>query len=243
MIHNRLIRISLVGMACFAASAEDAGNEPMVPLKIELPEPYYGGTPTSYWSSNLEEESFKPRPEFLAPAGTANVAKGKLVTSSDKSPLIGSIAQITDGDKAYGKNSLVELNEGLQWVQIDLEKSHEIFAVLVWHFHEGKRVYFDLVVLVSDDPTFKTGVQTVYNNDVDNSAGLGAGPDKEYVESYRGRLIDAKGVKGRYVRLYTQGNSDSNLNHYVEVEVWGRRPDLVPIKIEVPEPFVGGVPL
>jgi hypothetical protein len=28
-------------------------------------------------------------------------------------------------------------------------------------------------------------------------------------------------VKGRYVRLYSNGNTSNDLNHYVEVEVYG----------------------
>jgi hypothetical protein len=35
-------------------------------------------------------------------------------------------------------------------------------------------------------------------------------------------LIDAKGVKGRYVRLYSAGNTSNKMNHYIEVEVWGK---------------------
>ena len=37
-----------------------------------------------------------------------------------------------------------------------------------------------------------------------------------------GKLIDAKGVKGRYVRLYSKGNTTNKLNHYIEVEVFGK---------------------
>ena len=44
----------------------------------------------------------------------------------------------------------------------------------MWHFHSQARVYRDVIVKVSDDPTFKTGT-IVYNNDHDNSAKLGAG--------------------------------------------------------------------
>ena len=44
--------------------------------------------------------------------------------------------------------------------------------------------------------------------------------DYEYIETYEGRLIDAKGVKGRYVRLYSNGNTSSDMNHYIEVEVY-----------------------
>jgi hypothetical protein len=199
-----------------AASAQDTE-----PLNIQLPEPFFGGTPIDYWSANLEPEDYKDRPALMVPKGTVLLSKGKTVTSSCKTPTAGDLKQITDGDKDYAKKSLVELGSGLQWVQIDLEKTAAIQAICVWHFHEGKRVYFDMVVQISDDPEFKTGVTTVYNNDADNSAGLGAGKDKEYIENNKGRLIKVDGVKGRFVRLYTKGNTSSEMNHYVEVEVYG----------------------
>jgi hypothetical protein len=204
------------------AAAPAAAAEGMEPIKIELPEAFFGGTPTDYWSANLEQEDFKKRPDFLAPKGTTNVAKGKAVSSSTNDPVMGELSQLTDGDKDYVKKSLVELEKGVQWVQVDLEQPHNVYAIVVWHFHEGKRVYFDIVAQVSDDPNFKENVTTVYNNDLDNSAGLGVGPDKEYIENNKGRLIDAKGAKGRYVRLYSQGNTNNDMNHYIEVEVYGK---------------------
>jgi hypothetical protein len=76
-------------------------------------------------------------------------------------------------------------------------------------------------VQVADDADFTQNVRALYNNDYDNSAGLGVGNDKEYFENYEGRLIDAKGAKGRYVRLYSNGSTYSALNRYTEVEVYG----------------------
>ena len=48
------------------AVAEDAKVE----LKLELPEPYFGGTPLDYFGPNLEEPDYKPRPPFQVPANT-----------------------------------------------------------------------------------------------------------------------------------------------------------------------------
>ena len=36
------------------------------------------------------------------------------------------------------------------------------------------------------------------------------------------KLIDAKGFQGRYVRCYSKGNTNNDLNHYIEVEVYGK---------------------
>ena len=55
---------------------------------------------------------------------------------------------------------------------------------------------------------FITNVHTVFNNDHDNSSGLGLGEYKEYWENYEGKLFAAQGVTGRYVRLYSDGSTD-----------------------------------
>ena len=204
------------------AKPADAAAGDNEALKIELPEPFFGGTPLDYWSPNLEPEDYKDRPPVMVPKGTALLSKGKTVTSSAKNPSVGELKQITDGDKDYAKSSLVELGSGVQWVQVDLQAEHTLYAVLLWHFHEGKRVYFDVVVQLSNDPEFKTGVTTVYNNDADNSAGLGVGKDKEYIENNKGRLVKVDGVKARYIRCYTNGNTANEMSNYVEVEAFGK---------------------
>ena len=79
-----------------------------------------------------------------------------------------------------------------------------------------------MVVQVSNDPTFNSGVNTIFNDDLSNQLGLGAGKNQNYIETYQGKLIDAKGAQGRYVRLYSNGNTANKLNHYIEVEVWGK---------------------
>jgi hypothetical protein len=107
-------------------------------------------------------------------------------------------------------------------VQIDLGTPGTISAILVWHYHSQARVYRDVVVQISDDPAFAKGVTTVFNSDYANNLGFGAGKDMAYMESYEGKLIDARGTKGRYVRLYSNGNTSNKLNHYIEVEVFGK---------------------
>src|SRR5690606_36405720 len=202
--------------------AATAPAEEQAPHPIELPQPAFGGTPLNYYGPNLEPQSFKKRPPFMAPKGTELVSRGKKVTASAE-PTMGKLEQITDGDKEAGESSLVELPPGDkgQWVQIDLGQEYHIAAILVWHFFAYDRVYHDVVVQVASDPDFTQDVTTVYNNDIENDLGLGAGKDKEYIESYEGRLMDAKGAKGRYVRLYTRKNTNDAANHYIEVEVFG----------------------
>lgn len=210
------------------ASAEDAAKPAEAPkgdlekLNIELPKPMFVGTPKDI-KGNLDPAAKKGqlRGAFMVPKGTTNVALKKPVTSSDMAPIIGELELITDGDKDGSDGSFVELGFGVQHVQIDLKADYNIHAVVVWHYHSQARVYRDVVVQVSDDPDFIKGVTTVFNNDHDNTAGLGIGKDYEYIENFEGKLVDTKGVKGRYVRLYSNGNTSSDLNHYIEVEVYG----------------------
>jgi len=191
-----------------------------LPLVIEFPPELIEGTPKAMNVPNLVYPPEQP-PVFYVPQGTALLSKGKNVTSSDDNPIIGSLDLITDGDKQAGEGYFVELVEGLQWVQIDLEKAAAIHAIWLWHYHSQRRAYHDVIVQISDDPAFKTGVTTVYNNDYDNSAKFGVGSDNPYVETRFGLLVDGKGTKGRYVRLYSNGNTSNEMNHYIEVEVYG----------------------
>jgi hypothetical protein len=212
--------IAAVGMAILApaAVAQEPGKEV---LKITLPKPMFVGTPKNIRTPNLETITGKPRGPFMVPAGTVLLSAGKPVLSSDKEPVIGEIAFVTDGKKSGEDGYYVELGPMLQWVQIDLGRSQELQAIVAWHYHSQARVYRDVVVQVSDDKDFISGVTTVFNNDHDNTAGLGAGKDKEYIETFDGKLFDPKGAKARYVRLYSGGNTSNDMNHYVEVEVFG----------------------
>ena len=194
----------------------------LVPLDIKLPEPLFKDTPLNITVPNLEKPLGKHRPDFLAPIGTKNAALGKLASSSDDQPLIGEIEMITDGDKEAADGSYVEFGPFAQHITIDLDAVHEIYAIVVWHYHKQPHVYFDVVVQVADDPNFITNVRTLFNNDIDNSAGLGVGKDMHYTETNEGKLIDAHGVRARYVRLYSNGNAVNDLNHYIEVEVYGK---------------------
>ena len=192
------------------------------PLNIALPQSMFVGTPQNFKIDNLEKPLGHLRPPFLAPEGTINAALKKLIKSSDDEPIIGEIELINDGDKEASEGSFIELGPGQQNITIDLKGRYVIYAIIVWHFHQSARVYKDVVVQVSDDPDFVVGVSTVFNNDMDNSLGLGVGNNLHYVETNEGKLIDSKGVEGRYVRLYSNGNTFNDLNHYIEVEIYGK---------------------
>jgi hypothetical protein len=210
-----------LALALLLTAAPGLRAEDQKPLVTELPKPLFVGTPAPIKVANLEPARSGARPAFLIPAAAQNLALKKPVTGSDAQPLLGDLELLTDGDKDGSEGSYVELAPGTQWVQLDLGAPATLHALLVWHFHAQARAYLGVVAQISDDPDFIRDVTTVYNNDVQNLCGQGAGKDPTYIETYEGRLIDAKGTRGRYVRLYSRGNSANSLNHYIEIEAWG----------------------
>jgi len=216
--------------ATFAPAADDAkpADGKLVPLKYEIPKAMFIGTPKNIKASaTLEPYSEKPRAALMIPNGCTNLAAKKKVTSSDQAPIIGELSLVTDGDKDGSDGSFVELAPGKQWVQIDLENPADISAIVVWHYHQEGRVYHAVVAQISDDPEFTKEVKTVFNNDFANSLGFGVGKQLEYIDDYRGKALavkDEKGapVRGRYVRLHSNGNTSNDQNHYIEVEVYGK---------------------
>lgn len=191
-----------------------------IPLTTLIPSEKIEGTPIEVKVPNLKPAAAKVS-ELQVPRGTVLLSKGKPVTSSDDFPIIGELSYVTDGEKDAGEGYFLELSNGLQWVQIDLEQQADIQAIWLWHFHSQRRAYHDVIVQISDDPKFSSGVTTVFNNDFDDSSKLGKGSDAPYIESQYGLLIPVKALKGRYVRLYSQGNTSNDMNHYIEVEVFG----------------------
>ena len=215
---------SLLAMAftvgCFASSirAEDAKSTE--PLALKLPNHTLKGTPEDLpVGPNIEPPSDKAPTPLQVPKGVTNVAAGKPVTSS-VAPFLGALSQITDGKKEPSDDDAVEFKKGSQWVQVDLGQSYAIHAVAMWHDHRYVQAMHDVILQVSDDPQFKSGVTTLYNNDTDNSSGLGVGTDREYFEMEWGRVVPGNGVKARYVRGYTRGSNQSALNCWQEIEVY-----------------------
>ncbi|MBN2307364.1 MAG: hypothetical protein JXR94_00235 [Candidatus Hydrogenedentes bacterium] len=213
--------VAVSGLAYAQDEPDPKASDPnMAEVKISLPDASFSGTPLDYWSEHLDL-SIKPRGPFYAPKGTTLLSLNKPVACSDKSVPAEKLKMVTDGDKKFDEASVLVLKPGVQYVQIDLGKPQKLFGIVIWHFHEYERVYFDVVVQVSNDPNFKEGVTTLLNNDYDNSAALGQGKDKEFIEKETGRLVDAKGTEARYVRLYSNGNTTDDMNTYVEVDVYG----------------------
>lgn len=213
-------------------------GEEMTTLKIDAPKPVFAGTPHYFKlpeNIRLDPEERKrnvgtdgrvlastclaPRAEVRVPKGTQLVSNNKKVTASD-SDAFGDLSCITDGDP--NTFTSVELGAGLQWVQVDLGEMKEIWAICVWHDFWPRKVYRDVIVQVADDEAFTKNVRTVFNNDHDGSAKKGVGKDYEYIEEAAGKLIEVKGLKGRYVRCYSNGSTAGEQNSWSQLSVFGR---------------------
>jgi hypothetical protein len=222
MCVTRFGNIIAAVFVCFGL-AKTGHAENLVPLVIKLPPPSFVGTPSDApIPPNIEKPTGKPRPPLMVPPGVKNLALGKIVTTSDTNQTPSSLVKITDGEKDASDDNVVLLHKGVQWVQVDLGQPSEIYAIVVWHAHAQPKVYHGVIAEVADDPEFTKNVRVLFNNDQSNIDGLGAGTNREYFESNEGKLIEGKGTVAQYVRLYSKGSTDSHLNEYTEVEVYGR---------------------
>ena len=200
-------------------------TEALVPLKLKLPAPAFVGTPQNIAvGSDVEPMSKQPRPPLMVPNDVKNLAPGSQITCSDTNAVSSTLAKITDGDKQAIDTSVVLLRKGSQYVQFDLGSPDELFAIVIWHAHDSPKVYHDVIVQVADDAGFTQNVRTLFNNDRDNSSGRGIGTDREYFDTNEGKLVDPKGTLARHVRVYSRGSTESALNEYTEVEIYGRPP-------------------
>ena len=148
---------------------------------------------------------------------TVNLAPASIISSSTS---FSGISYIND-TQTSSTNKAAKASPGLHWVQLDLGAVHELNTIKLWHYYGDGRSYRDVIVQLSNDPTFSSGVVTVFNNDTDGSAGLGVGTDSEYIESSLGKMISLNSVNARYARFYSNGSNVTGWNHYVEIEVYG----------------------
>ena len=215
-----LVLSSMFAGTLIAFSQEEQAK--MVPLRPELPAELKAGPPKDLSHIKNLDPNKKPEP-IMVPEGAVLLSNGKSVTSSDKEePFEGELSYLTDGEKDGHEGYSVIIGVGPQWMQVDLGTTARIDGVVLWHFFKKDRVVNDVIVQVSTDPNFKKGVTTIFNNDVDNSCKQGEGKDKAYIGTYLGKQISGRATLGRYVRTWSNGNSDHKMNEFIEMEVWGR---------------------
>jgi RNA polymerase sigma factor (sigma-70 family) len=217
------VRIKFEWVVAAKSGSSQSGQSGLVPLILDLPTPAFKGTPKDLpLGPNVEPLSDKPRAAMMVPPGLENLAPASTLTSSDRNVTADDLAKLTDGDKAASDQIIIFLRKGRQWVQMDLGSPQEVFALVIWHAHNIPKIYHDVIVQVADDPDFIENVRTIFNNDQDNTSGLWPGTQRKYVETYEGKLINAKGIKARHLRFHSNGSTESALNEYTEIEVYGR---------------------
>jgi chitodextrinase len=170
---------------------------------------------------NTSEQSASASATTQAASISSNRARGILPTGSTA---IYNPSYITDGDTNTANWS--EVGAGSQWIKLDLGQTYPLNEIKLWHYYGDGRTYHDVIVQLSNDPNFSTGVTTVFNNDINNTSGQGIGTDAEYAETSAGKDISFPPVDARYVRLWTNGNTVNINNHYVEVQVFDASPNL-----------------
>jgi hypothetical protein len=207
----------------FADDPAPAASENLVPLQPKLPTPAFVGTPRDLpTGSNIEPPSDKPPAPLMIPRDAQNIAPLAKISSSDTNARPEQLAKATDGVKEADDANVLLLRKGVQYLQFEFPAEEQIYAVVIWHAHDSPKVYHSVVVQTADDAGFTGNLHTLFNNDFADADGRGAGTDREYFETYQGKIINARGVKGKFLRLYSKGSTDSSLNEYTEVEIYGR---------------------
>jgi len=169
-----------------------------------------------------------------------NVARNKAVTTNAPTTSGQPLSALTDGVTARDKYVLYSVATGPKWAQVDLGRAYDVERLNVrsdWGSSASVYRYArDVVVQLSNDPDFASGVVTVFNNDGDNSSGLGVGTDAEYLEPADGSGKDiylSTPVNARYVRFWANGhirvNGQLNLvNTPIEIEAYADPEDAAP---------------
>jgi len=186
---------------------------------------YSNGSNVTGWNHYVEIEVYGVGTQAVP---TVNLAPASIISSSTT---FSDIPYITDGQTNNSSKS-AKAGPGLHWVQLDLGAAHDLYAVKLWHYFSDGRIYRDVIIQLSDDPSFSSGVVTVFNNDMDGSAGLGVGTDSEYKESSSGKLLSFNTVNAQYARFYSNGSTVTGWNHYVEIEIYGHALPITEVRTE-----------
>jgi|GEM_PF-3600447 len=178
----------------------------------------------------VDSASTPPPPSTPEPAPTTyNAAAGKTGITTNGTIANGApLSYLTDGDRHNQSYVLIALDGSPRWVQVDLGKEVPIVELNLVNDYSTSRTGRDIIMQLSNDPSFATGVTTVFNNDADNSSGLGIGTDAEYLEPSDGSgktVTLSEPVLAQYVRVWSYGHLRTGETDY--------RPVNTPVEIEV----------
>lgn len=190
-------------------------------IRPVMPKPLFCGPPTRPdLPPNMKYGSGGVVLEVTIPARVALISRGAPVTSSDPAPL-GELSLVTDGDKEGDDGYFVDIAPGRQWVQIDLGSPRELWLIWMWMYHKAGVWYKDVIIQMANEENFRDA-RIVFNNDHDNTSGMGRGDDESWIETNNGHPVRLNGITARYVRLYSNGRHCDDTNHWIEVEIYGR---------------------
>ena len=151
-----------------------------------------------------------PNPDFNA----HTLASGATVTGT----LAGQGTRVTDGLIASEASNVAELT-GTS-ATLDLGGQYYIGGLSVWRNFSDGRTYNNVVFEIAQVSDFSNST-IVFNNDAANFHGLGVGADAQYAETSAGKLVKFAPVPGRYIRIWSNGNTVNAGNHLTEIEVYG----------------------
>lgn len=139
-----------------------------------------------------------------------NLTSNATITSNDTilnvQNLYDNIVQLVTG--------FVDIHAGIKWLKFDLGSIYNISNINIWHYPDG-RTYHDVIIQISNDDI---NWITLFNNDINNSAGQGIGTDSEYAEGFAGKKLTLN-QNARYVKLWSNGSTQDQNSHYTEVEI------------------------
>ena len=175
---------------------------------------------------------------------TTNVAAGKLVSFTDKDGVAipegylhdlhgGALnyGALTDGDAEPGMgHSIIQINDENGPVRafavLDLGEKRTIneIGVCFWNDHN----YGGIVMQVADSADFSDAIM-VWNNDVANVMGQGAGEEIQYKDTPGAiQHVKVSPVAGRYVRVSGYSLSEGQ-TRFSEIEVYGVTSGFLPV--------------
>ncbi len=202
--------------------------------------------------TELQAWTCAPPEEFTEPE---NVCLNKSVTAYDKD---GNAAEAQDHNGGKTIEAVVDGRtdagnsiqfDGLAFVQADMGKSVWINKAVLNLWHDW--VFRSVTVQVSDDPTFASGVRTIFCSDGGNWNGLGAyagSMDPSYDHNVEwisnngvGFTFHFEPIQGRYIRAFAQAGQGTYNSIYTELQAWTCRDPNAPPSYEY-KPYISSVP-